>query len=192
MAKIKTRDLILDVALILFNERGEPLVTSVDLANEMNISPGNLYYHFKGKEEVIEELYARFHAGLSILMDDIREVGELDEDGMLLYLGLVADFFVQYKFISQNTAALCTRYESLRKPLSKALNRLHDQLQAFVEAMLKTPQAERPSAVSRLLANNLLNTLLNLQAGLELLNGRDDPAELREHLYIQLLPFLPE
>jgi len=55
MAKINTRDLILDVALVLFNERGEGVVTSVDLAHEMNISPGNLYYHFKGKEEVVEE-----------------------------------------------------------------------------------------------------------------------------------------
>ena len=52
MAKMSTRDLILDVALVLLNERGESSVTSVDLANEMNISPGNLYYHFKGKEPV--------------------------------------------------------------------------------------------------------------------------------------------
>ncbi|GAA5315806.1 MAG: hypothetical protein AseanaTS_10110 [Candidatus Pelagadaptatus aseana] len=192
MAKIKTRDLILDVALILFNERGEPLITSVDLANEMNISPGNLYYHFKGKEEVIEELYARFHAGLSILMDDIQEVGELDEDGMLMYLGLVADFFLEYKFISQNTAALCARYENLRRPLSKALNKLHDQLQEFVENMLQTPSDERPSAVSIMLANNLLNTLLNLQGSLSLLSENSQAADMREHLYIQLLPFLPE
>jgi AcrR family transcriptional regulator len=192
MAKIKTRDLILDVALILFNERGEPLVTSVDLAHEMNISPGNLYYHFKGKEEVIEELYARFHAGLSLLMDDIQEVGELDEDGMLMYLGLVADFFLEYKFISQNTAALCARYENLRRPLSKALNKLHLQLQEFVENMLQTPADERPSSVSVMLANNLLNTLLNLQGSLSLLSDEDQTANMREHLYLQLLPFLPE
>ena len=57
MAKMSTRDLILEVALVLLNERGESIVTSVDLANEMNISPGNLYYHFKGKEQVVEELY---------------------------------------------------------------------------------------------------------------------------------------
>lgn len=192
MAKIKTRDLILDVALILFNERGEPLVTSVDLAHEMNISPGNLYYHFKGKEEVIEELYARFHAGLSLLMDDIQEVGELDEDGMLMYLGLVADFFLEYKFISQNTAALCARYENLRRPLSKALNKLHLQLQEFVENMLQTPADERPSSVSVMLANNLLNTLLNLQGSLSLLSDEDQTVNMREHLYLQLLPFLPE
>ncbi len=192
MAKIKTRDLILDVALILFNDRGEPLVTSVDLANEMNISPGNLYYHFKGKEEVIEELYARFHAGLSLLMDDIQEVGDLDADGMLMYLGLVADFFVQYKFISQNTAALCTRYDSLRKPLAKALNKLHNQLQVFVDALLETPESEQPSSVGSILANNLLNTLLNLQGSVGLLNSGDERPDMREHLYIQLLPYLPE
>jgi AcrR family transcriptional regulator len=189
MAKIKTRDLILDVALVLFNEEGEPLVTSVDLANEMNISPGNLYYHFKGKEEVVEELYARFHAGLSYLMDDIHMSDELDEDAMLLYLGVIADYLTDYKFISQNISSFCVRYAVLHKPLKNSLVRLHKQLKEFAEELLNSKDSDESLPVATLLADNLLNTLLNLPGSLGVFNETAE-VDMREHLYLQMLPFI--
>ena len=57
---MKTRDRILECALQLFNEKGEPNVSTMEVANEMGISPGNLYYHFHGKEPLILGLFERF------------------------------------------------------------------------------------------------------------------------------------
>ena len=54
---MKTRDKILLTALNLFNEFGVPNVTLRRIAGEMNISQGNLNYHFKHREDIIEALY---------------------------------------------------------------------------------------------------------------------------------------
>lgn len=54
---MKTREKILDTARTLFNKYGVPNVTLRRIAGEMGISQGNLNYHFKHREDIIEALY---------------------------------------------------------------------------------------------------------------------------------------
>lgn len=53
----KTKKRILQTALTLFNSQGMSKVTLRSIANEMGISQGNLNYHFKKREDIIEALY---------------------------------------------------------------------------------------------------------------------------------------
>ncbi len=57
MAETKFR--ILDTALKLFNERGVANVTTNHIAEALSMSPGNLYYHFRNKAEIVHGLFSR-------------------------------------------------------------------------------------------------------------------------------------
>ncbi|MBE0991741.1 TetR/AcrR family transcriptional regulator, partial [Escherichia coli] len=46
-----------------------PNVSTLEIANELGISPGNLYYHFHGKEPLVMALFERFQAELAPLLD---------------------------------------------------------------------------------------------------------------------------
>jgi AcrR family transcriptional regulator len=54
-----TKSRILDTALALFNERGTVNVTTNHIADALEMSPGNLYYHFRNKAEIVRRLFAR-------------------------------------------------------------------------------------------------------------------------------------
>jgi AcrR family transcriptional regulator len=60
MTDTKTR--ILDAALALFNEQGTANVTTNHIAAAIGISPGNLYYHYRNKAEIVQALFARIQS----------------------------------------------------------------------------------------------------------------------------------
>ncbi|WP_309708228.1 TetR/AcrR family transcriptional regulator [Armatimonas sp.] len=57
-----TREHILEIALRLFNEQGCHATTTNHIAEAAGLSVGNLYYHFKNKEEIVRALYERLSA----------------------------------------------------------------------------------------------------------------------------------
>lgn len=187
---MSTRDLILDVALVLLNERGESIVTSVDLANEMNISPGNLYYHFKGKEEVVEELYAQFHARVLLTLQEITSQARGDSKETLAGLCVVSDVLQQFSFVSQDIEGIYNRYSSLRQSLSKLLNLLSQSLVGLVKLVMDKSKVTESSAASQLLAANLMYTLLNFGSYDSLLGDQVLQSSIEEHLYLHFLPFI--
>jgi len=192
MAKLRTRDLILEVALVLLNERGESIVTSVDLANEMNISPGNLYYHFKGKEQVVEELYAQFHARVLIALQEITSQAKGDTKETLAGLTVVSDILQQFKFISQDIRGIHERYPSLRESLQKLLSLLYQTLIGLVTLVMNRSGVADSSDASTLLAGNVLYTLINFGGYDALLANDARMHAIEEHLYLHFLPFLDE
>ena len=190
MAKMSTRELILDVALVLLNERGESIVTSVDLANEMNISPGNLYYHFKGKEEVVEELYAQFHARLILTLQEVTKQAHGDSKDTLAGLCVISDVLQQFKFFSQDMRGIHERYPNLRSSLSKLISLFDQTLVALIKRVMDKSKVVDSSNAARLLAANLMYTLLNFGGYDSLLQEQAMTTSIEEHLYLHFLPFI--
>lgn len=118
--RMKTRDKILLTSLSLFNAEGEPNVTTVDVANELNISPGNLYYHFHGKEEIIQELFAAFEVELNdILSAPIEKT--LGAKDAWFYLYIVFEHIFNHRYLYRNLNDILQRYPQIAKRFSKLL-----------------------------------------------------------------------
>ena len=120
---MKTRDRILECALLLFNEQGEPNVSTLEIANELGISPGNLYYHFHGKEPLVLGLFERFEEELTPLLDPPLEV-RLDAEDYWLFLHLIVERMAQYRFLFQDLSNLTGRLPKLARGMRNLLNAL--------------------------------------------------------------------
>jgi len=121
---MKTKDRILQTSLLLFNEEGEPNVTTVDIANEMEISPGNLYYHFRGKEILIEELYEQFDREMTeILSAPIQKSISVQDSWFYLYV--VFEHIYNYRFLYFNLTDIIQRYEKIQRRFKRLLKLKH-------------------------------------------------------------------
>ena len=119
-SRMKTRDKILLSSLALFNTDGEPNVTAVDIANELDISPGNLYYHFHGKDEIIPELYAAFELELIDILSAPLEKN-LSAQDTWFYLYIVFEHIFNHRYFYRNLNDILQRYPQIAKKFSKLL-----------------------------------------------------------------------
>ncbi|WP_166358119.1 TetR/AcrR family transcriptional regulator [Pseudomonas akapageensis] len=131
---MKTRDRILECALQLFNEQGEPNVSTMEIANEMGISPGNLYYHFHGKEPLILGLFERFEEELTPLLDPPSDV-RLEAEDYWLFLHLIVERMAHYRFLFQDLSNLAGRLPKLARGIRGLLNALKRTLAALLASL---------------------------------------------------------
>jgi len=110
----KTKERILETALRLFNEEGEPNVTTNHIADEMDISPGNLYYHFRNKDEIIWQIFLRYEEQIkqALHSPDLRTANAED---MWNYLNVIFETIWQYRFLYRNLIQLMERIEFLKR-----------------------------------------------------------------------------
>ena len=108
----RTRERILETSLALFNRFGAPHVTTADIADEMNISPGNLYYHFGNKDEIVAALYSAYEARMLPLLADPRG-RHLQIDDLWLWLHLLIEETWGYRFFYGELDELTSRDRTL-------------------------------------------------------------------------------
>jgi len=117
---MKTADRILLVSLELFNQHGEANVSSVDIAMELDISPGNLYYHFKGKEIIITSLFEIYQQRMNkILQAPENESLSLEE--FFYYLLLIFQVSHEFRFLYRNPAEMAEKYPQISKGFRRIL-----------------------------------------------------------------------
>ncbi|NBA94084.1 TetR/AcrR family transcriptional regulator [Pseudomonas sp. R5(2019)] len=156
---MKTRDRILECALQLFNQQGEPNVSTLEIANEMGISPGNLYYHFHGKEPLILGLFERFEDELTPLLDPPANV-RLEAEDYWLFLHLIVERMAQYRFLFQDLSNLSGRLPKLARGIRNLLSALKRTLAALLSALKAQGQVVSDTRTLGQLVEQITMTLL--------------------------------
>ena len=118
----RTRERILETALAMFNRHGEPSVTTAHIADEMNISPGNLYYHFRNKDEIIGELYVAYESDVLPLFG-VPRTRAPDVEDLWLLLHLLFERMWSYRFLFRDLDELASRNRKLASRFAELVRR---------------------------------------------------------------------
>ena len=112
---MKTRDKIIQASIELFNEQGERNVTTNHIAAHLAISPGNLYYHFRNKEDIILSIYEEY--ARSLLLETLPKVSAEVKplDSLVLYMDSVFQTTMKFRFFYSNLPVLLDKNPSLRE-----------------------------------------------------------------------------
>ena len=133
---MKTRDKIILASLDLFNEKGERNVTTNHIAAELKMSPGNLYYHFRNKSDIIYEIFVQYE----LLVDHYLQIPEdqpLTLDHLVGYLEAVFEGLWAYRFFHRDLEFLLGSDERLRKDYRSFTLRCLDAIKKILKGLQK-------------------------------------------------------
>ena len=146
--RIKTRELIVQNSLELFNQQGERSVSTNHIAAHMEISPGNLYYHFANKQAIIAVLFTQYEALVEGFLRPPQGRAATVEDKRF-YLEALLSAMWNYRFLHRDLehlleadAELAERYRAFAQ---RCMVQASGVYQGFVEAgilLMDPPQVE--------------------------------------------------
>ncbi|MDJ0749863.1 MAG: TetR/AcrR family transcriptional regulator [Woeseiaceae bacterium] len=103
-----TRNRILVASLLLFNEHGEPGTPTNLIADEVDISPGNLHYHFPRKELIVGALLDEFQADAARVLAPPEATISIDD--FWVFLHDLLELAAAYRFLFRDLEALTAGY----------------------------------------------------------------------------------
>ena len=107
----RTAERILEVTLDLFNRFGEPNVSTTLISAELGISPGNLYYHYPAKDELINALFNRYDKSLSELLGAVGNVRNVED--AWLFFHMLFELIWQHRFLYRDLNDLLSKNRKL-------------------------------------------------------------------------------
>ena len=192
----RTRERILDISLSMFNAAGEPNVTTNHIADELGISPGNLYYHFRNKDDIVGQLFARYEARIddALLVPEER-LPNLED--VWLQLHLVFECMWAYRFLHRDLVDILARNRKLKLRFARIMTRASASASALMRGLVRAGVMRASEAEIRGVAENVLLVATFWQSFSAVRNGNGgaDPLDagrgIRQVMML-IAPFLRE
>lgn len=208
----RTAERILEVSLALFNRFGEPHVSTTLIAAELRISPGNLYYHYPAKDELVNSLYERYQKRLLPLLAASPEVHDVEDAWFFMHS--LFERVWEFRFLYRDLGDLLTRNRHLETEIQGILELKRQAFRSILDQLehggvLSIDAEERALCATQMVvmltwwlsyeyARDPRHALEDAQAGNALLRGARHVlglilpylvAEQREHLRMLLTAY---
>ncbi len=150
----RTAERILASALGLFNRFGEPNVATTLIAADVGISPGNLYYHYPGKEDIVNTLFGHYQSDLQALLPAAKDVKDLEDAWFFMHS--LFELVWRHRFLYRDLNDLLSKYRQLEQAVKQVLADKHEAFLTLLAQLsdkgwLSQNPTERDSSATHML-----------------------------------------
>lgn len=150
----RTAQRILEVTLELLNRFGEPNVSTNLISAELGISPGNLYYHYPAKEQLINALLAEFEEALTKLAPSAQDVRQVDDAWLFCRAWLELSW--RYRFLYRDLNDLLSKNRHLEQHFQSILAQKQQAMETMIKGLhqggaLSGPAEARPPLITAMM-----------------------------------------
>ncbi|ALV05383.1 TetR/AcrR family transcriptional regulator [Roseateles depolymerans] len=129
----RTAERILEVTLDLFNRFGEPNVSTTLISAELGISPGNLYYHYPAKDELINALFGKYERALSELLTATETVRNVED--AWLFFHMLFELIWQHRFLYRDLNDLLSKNRKLETHFQNVLSQKNQAMVSILTGL---------------------------------------------------------
>lgn len=184
-------------ARTLFNEQGERNVSASDIALELDMSPGNLYYHFKGKDSILLALFTQLQRELVVTLGTSIEEPELfseakDDSPVLrswLFLTVVLEKMLEHRYLYENLNDLMYRYPEIDRGVRRLVRLKRAACQTIAVELLAETDAMQSAQRRDSLAGAMTLSLTYWLAYDPMVHPEDSDTVIIHRGVLQLLSF---
>ena len=183
---MKTRDRILSVSLDLFNEEGEGTQSAVDIANALNISPGNLYYHFKGKDAIIRALFDQFEEEMRVILrGSAGRIASIKDNWIYTYI--ILEEIYDFRFFYRELGPLLERYPDLASRFRALLSEKRGAIAGVLDGLTRAGRLSMDTRLRAPLIDQMLQTMTFWLSGDDVQGLHSDGGQLMHRTVFQMM-----
>lgn len=134
---MKTKERILSKALELFNEKGYNNITTRHIAADLDISAGNLHYHFKHSEDIIKILFSELVLKMDVLLNNLQKKENKTLEDLYYLVFSTHEVYYSFRFIFMNFFDILKKIPTIESQYESINISRKDEFQAIFRSFQK-------------------------------------------------------